>query len=492
MVPRARHALPRERWPDAETAKASKLFSPLTLSSGLRLNDRSWIPAMVPWRATDDGFVSDAVIAWYRRFAAGRPGVLVVEATGIRDVPSGPLLRIGHDRFLPGLTALVQAVDQASQGQTRLFIQLIDFLAIRRRPDPERYFGAYLKLRPEHRRAAATHTPGLVESDDGAVRQALLRLDDSVRDSLLDEREREALEMGHRERITDLHLPHIRDLPAQLPGLFADAAARAQSAGFHGLELHYAHAYTMASFLSRRNQRGDGYGATPQGRVRLPLEVLAVVRERVGQLFSVGCRMLGEEVISGGSRLSDARQYAAQFARAGMDFISVSRGGKFEDAAQPAVGSAAYPYTGPSGHACMPTVFGDEPPFGQNLHLAAGIREAVLATGRPTAVVASGALNGFQLAERALLRGQADLVAAARQSLADPDWWTKLREGRGSEIQRCLYTNYCEALDQRHLQVTCQLWDRLELERDSAGLSSDGRRRLVAPDDGWRARQRGP
>jgi 2,4-dienoyl-CoA reductase-like NADH-dependent reductase (Old Yellow Enzyme family) len=58
---------------------------------------------MVPWRATEDGFVTRENLEWYGRFAAGRPGAIVVEATGIRDVPSGPLLRIGHDRFLPGL-----------------------------------------------------------------------------------------------------------------------------------------------------------------------------------------------------------------------------------------------------------------------------------------------------------------------------------------------------------------------------------------------------
>jgi len=71
---------------------------------------------------------------------ARRPGAIVVEATGIRDVPSGPLLRAGHDRFLPGLRDLVRVVRTASQGETRLFIQLIDFLAIRRRPSPSRFF----------------------------------------------------------------------------------------------------------------------------------------------------------------------------------------------------------------------------------------------------------------------------------------------------------------------------------------------------------------
>jgi dimethylglycine catabolism A len=51
---------------------------------------------MAPWRATEEGFVSDAVVACYERLARGRPGAIVVEATGVRDVPSGPLLRVGH------------------------------------------------------------------------------------------------------------------------------------------------------------------------------------------------------------------------------------------------------------------------------------------------------------------------------------------------------------------------------------------------------------
>lgn len=140
------------RWPSAAEAAASRLFSPVRIGS-LMLAQRTWVPAMVPWRASEDGMVTQDVLDWYECFARGQPGAIVVEATGIRDIPSGPLLRIGHDRFLPGLRALVRRVREASQGATRLFIQIIDFLTIRRRPDPARYFAQFLTVTAQHRRA---------------------------------------------------------------------------------------------------------------------------------------------------------------------------------------------------------------------------------------------------------------------------------------------------------------------------------------------------
>src|ERR1051325_404656 len=117
-VERIRYNAQGGRWPDAAEAAASMLFSPVEVGS-LTLAQRTWVPAMVPWRASEDGVVTPEVLEWYQRFARGRPGAIVVEATGIRDVPSGPLLRAGHDRFLPGLRELTDAVRRASEGQTR-------------------------------------------------------------------------------------------------------------------------------------------------------------------------------------------------------------------------------------------------------------------------------------------------------------------------------------------------------------------------------------
>jgi len=448
---------------------------------------RTWIPAMVPWRASEDGFVTPDVIAWYRRFAGGRPGVLVVEATGIRDVPSGPLLRIGHDRFIEGLSQLVEAVRDASNGHTLLLIQLIDFLAIRRRPPRDKFFGRFLSVTERHRDALRllTSDPAVRLVTDDEVRERLATLPDSDLPYVLSVRELEDLERGYRERVTDTHLPHIRELPQVLPGLFADAAGRALKAGFDGVELHYAHAYTMASFLSALNTRDDGYGGKRPHRARLPLEVIAAVRERVERKIIVGCRYLGDDVIEGGNRVDDAAWFGVELAKGGLDFLSISKGGKFEDAKQPKVGWSAYPYTGRSGYECMPTIYSDaRGPFSRNASIAGTIRASVRAAGLETPIIGAGGVCEFAQAEAMIIDGECDFVASARQSLADPDWWQKMRTGQGEQIRRCEFTNYCEALDQHHKQVTCKLWDREALDAPDVTLATDGKRRLIAPK--WR------
>ena len=474
-VERIKYAPQPGSWPSKEEAENSLLFRPVLIGPETLLQ-RTWVPAMVPWRATEDGFVTSDILDWYRRYAEGRPGAIVVEATGIRDIPSGPLLRIGDDRFIPGLQELVRTVREASDGQTKLFIQIIDFLRINRRPTAEKFFGRYLKLTDEHRAYFYN------ELDDDQVRSRLAELTDDALVEALSSRDYEAFTRGYRERVTDTHLPHIEELPDVLPGLFTAAAVRAREAGFDGVELHFAHAYTMASFLSARNTRTDGYGGDLEGRVRLPLEVYQAVRESVGDDYVVGCRYLADEIIERGSVPDDAAWFGMAFAQAGMDFLSLSRGGKFEDAKQPKVDAAAYPYTGQSGYECMPQYISDETgPFGRNLPATAKVRKAIRDAGFDTPVIAAGGIHGFVEAERILREGEADIIASARQSIADPDWYLKMRLGHGDDIRICIYSNYCEALDTRHKQVTCELWDREDKDAPGVTLSSDGKRRLLPP-----------
>ena len=479
-----KHQIPDTRWPNAEEAARSLLFTPIAVGP-LTLASRTWVPAMVPWRATEDGFVTQANLDWYRRFAQGRPAALVVEATGVRDIPSGPLLRIGDDRFIPGLRKLVETVREVSKGETRLFIQIIDFLAVKRRPEKSKYFQRYFQIDPRHREALAdvTGDSAWLDRDPSEIRAFLTTAPDTIIEHVLDQREQESLAFGYRERVTDIDLPHVRELPEVLPDIFAGAARRAREAGFDGVELHYAHAYTMAGFLSALNDRNDGYGGPRENRVRLPVEVYQAVRREVGHDYVVGVRFLGDEVIEGGNRIDDAVYFGVEFARAGLDFLSISKGGKFEDAQQPKVGQAVYPYTGKSGYECMPTTLSDEVgPFGRSIPLVAAIKRAVNDVGFTTPLVATGGIATFEQAEAILKRGEADIVGLARQALADPDWFVKVKSGRGAEVRRCTYTNYCEALDQAHRAVTCKLWDRVDLDGPGIATVDEGRRRLLAPE----------
>ncbi len=479
-----RHSIPATRWPTAGEAAQSLLYQPISIGS-LQATSRTWVPAMVPWRATEDGFVTLENLDWYRRFAKGRPGVLVVEATGVRDIPSGPLLRIGHDRFIPGLKQLVDSVREASEGQTKLFIQIIDFLSVKRRPEKEKYFARFLHVNDRHRKALAeiAEDAAWLDAAETKVREFLNNASDVMVEQILNARELESLRFGYREHVTDMHLAHVRELPEVLPKIFAEAARRAREAGFDGVELHYAHAYTMAGFLSALNDRSDGYGGSRENRLRLPLEVFQAVRNTVGNDYVVGTRFLADEVIQGGNRVDDAIYFGVEFARAGFDFLSLSKGGKFEDAQQPKVGQAVYPYTGQSGYECMPTVLSDAAgPFGRSVPLVAAIKRAVNEAGFKTPVVATGGITTFAQSEAILQRGQADIAGLARQALADPDWFIKVKLGRGDEVRRCTYTNYCEALDQAHRPVTCKLWDRFELKEPGIATVDEGRRRLLAPE----------
>ena len=241
--------------------------------------DRTWVPAMVPWRATEDGFVTPEVLDWYGRFAEGQPGVLVVEATGIRDVPSGPLLRIGNDRFVPGLRRLVETVRERSGGRTRLFIQLIDFLAVRRRPEPATFFARFLAIGDDLRRRLAealgdARWQDAAAAPEAEVRARLAGAGRALVEAVLGARELEALDYGYRERVTDLHLPHIRELPRVLPRPVRRGRAPRARGGLRRRRAALRARLHDGVVPLADEPADDGYGGARAERVRLPLEVL--------------------------------------------------------------------------------------------------------------------------------------------------------------------------------------------------------------------------
>lgn len=258
---------------------------------------------------------------------------------------------------------------------------------------------------------------------------------------------------GWRQRVESLDEAAIDLIVEQ----FGEAAARARAAGYDGIELHSAHAYTLSAFLSRHNRRKDAYdGRTLEGRLHMFGRVMERVRASVGADFPVGIRFLAEEAVKDGYTVEDAKRIALRFAQAGVDYISLSVGGKFEDAVHKE-GHPLYPYTGYSGDRCMP---GDWYPELPHAHLAEAIKRYINAKGYSVPVISVGKISDPAEAEGLLSEGRADLIGMARQLLADPDWVRKVEEGRGEEIVRCIWCNVCKQLDENFHLVTCFLWPK--------------------------------
>ncbi len=279
---------------------------------------------------------------------------------------------------------------------------------------------------------------------------------------------------GWRQTIDMLSFEEI-DLIVQQ---FRDAAARAQDAGYDGVELHSAHAYTLSSFISKRNPRRDAYsGRTMEGRLRMFGRVMAAVRARVGAGFPVGVRFLAEECIKDGYTVEEAKLIALRMAQLGADYISLSVGGKFEDAVY-TEGQPLYPYTGYSGDRCMP---GSWYPRLPHAHLAAAIKAFINEKGYRVPVVSVGKISDPADAEELLRSGRADIIGMARQLLADPDWPKKVRQGRQDDIVRCIYCNVCKTLDENFKEVHCFLWPKYarqappdDATRHAPAWSADG------------------
>ena len=273
--------------------------------------------------------------------------------------------------------------------------------------------------------------------------------------------------------------------PEEIDGIvdaYGDGAQRARAAGFDGVELHMAHAYTLSSFLSRLNPRRDAYGGSLDNRLRLPLRVLERVRARVGNDFAVGVRFLGEECIRNGYTVVDAGPIAVALARRGADYISLSAGGKFEDA-RLIEGEPLYPYTGYSGDRCMP---GSNYPDGANLYMPEAVRADLRRNGLATPVIAVGKIGTREMAEEVVRGEKGDLVGMARALLADPDLPKKWRMDRQDSVVRCVYGNVCKTLDENFKRVDCTLWPKKlgqaptsedvtppEWPRDGSGLTAE-------------------
>jgi len=221
---------------------------------------------------------------------------------------------------------------------------------------------------------------------------------------------------------------------------FEKGAIRAKEAGFDAIELHAAHGYALASFLSLRNKREDEYGGPIEKRMKIVIEIYQRVRKALGNDYPIGIRINGDEFIIGGNTLQHSRIIAKKLAEMGVDYISVSAGGKYEDSQGTNNHGVPHPFGGYSALRSIPPAY---MPEAVNVYIASDIRKTIRQAGYSTPVTTAGRIPYPELAETVLREGQADLIALSRPLLRDPEWPIKAKEGRAKDIQRCTYCLAC-------------------------------------------------
>jgi 2,4-dienoyl-CoA reductase-like NADH-dependent reductase (Old Yellow Enzyme family) len=193
---------------------------------------------------------------------------------------------------------------------------------------------------------------------------------------------------------------------------FGRSAANFQAAGYDGVEIHAAHGYLVAQFLSpASNRRTDAYrGDSLEGRLRLLVEIVEELRTRCGVGYPVGVRLSADEHAPGGLTLDDTLEIVDALQEAApADYISIT--------------------TGMRGAYVKDSTFDEG--FARGLSQA--VKEVV-----DVPVMVAGRFRLPDLAEETLAAGQADFIAFGRAMLADAEWVTKVREGRADEIRPCV------------------------------------------------------
>lgn len=233
--------------------------------------------------------------------------------------------------------------------------------------------------------------------------------------------------------IRDAYPPHEltrRDIDDIIEG-WRVSTENLVKAGADGVEVHAAHGYLLAQFMSPlTNQRTDEFGGSFENRMRLTHMVLDAMRSVMPQGFVLGIRLSGEEEIPGGMGIEACVQIARDLAESGVDYFSVTHGTR---------GKYVKDSTGPDGVA---------------IESAARVKQA---TGVTTLV--GQRIRDIAMAEHVLKSGKADLVGMARALIADPQLPNKAREGRLLEIRGCLGINQdCRAFDPHlHCAVNAEI-----------------------------------
>jgi len=185
----------------------------------------------------------------------------------------------------------------------------------------------------------------------------------------------------------------------ELAGAYAKAAERAVKAGFDGVEVHGAHGFLLNQFWSPlANRRRDRYGGSLENRMRLPLEVVKRVKEKVGARLLL-YRLGSDDLDPKGVRIEDSKKFAVKLEEAGVDIIDVSGG---------LCGS-------------RPAQLQDKQ--GYFIPQAQEIKKVI-----DIPVIGVGGITEPKYADKLIREGKVHLVAVGRALVKDPDWAIKAIE----------------------------------------------------------------
>ncbi len=345
----------------------ASLFQPGWIGS-LEIRNRIVMPPMGTSYADEGGYVSQRLIDYHEARARGGVGLIIVEVTApsLQCQGSSHQLTIGDDDHIAGFRRLTDAVH---------------------------HHGARIALQLQH---------SSWEVRDGQRRQV------SPSAVVVPGRV-----MGIAGPPHELTIDEIQEMV----GWFADATVRAREAGFDGVEMHGAHQYLIASFLSAStNRRDDAYGGSLESRARFLVEILAAARRKVGADYPIWPRLNGQELgVEDGVTLEETLGIVPLLEGAGAQAVHVSAYG--------------------AGSSAVRAPIADRPGF--LLPLAAAVKK--IAT---VPVIAVGRLD-CDLGEQLLEEGKADFVAIGRRLIADPEYPSKSAAGTPQDITPCINCMEC-------------------------------------------------
>lgn len=360
---------------------------------GLTLRNRIMMAPMGSNYADPDGHCSERIQAFYEARAKGGVGLITMGSIAIA-FPAGTAepyqVGISKDEFIPGLKALTERVHK---------------------------HGAKIAVQLQH--AGKTAVRDLAEGRELWVPSLPPAPPQSDIMQAVTPTELSTFVRPPADKPITIKVMEKADI-VQMVEWFAAAAKRAQQAGFDAIELHSAHSYILAGFLSSYyNKRDDEYGGSIENRARLLLEVIAAIRERVGQNFPLWVRLDAHELNTpGGITLEDCIAVSKMVEQAGVNAVSIS---------------AYATLTTGSAFTAAPLV-----------HKPAGFLDWAAAVKKEVSipVIAVGRLEP-DIADAAIASGKCDFIAMGRKLLADPELPNKLTADREADIRPCIYCYVC-------------------------------------------------